>query len=202
MRESPHLRVLFFCLAWSACDSQTSALIEITGPMPMRTLALEATLPGHHVQKTLINDSSLTLPASVLLLLPDVAVTVEVSLTGIEAGGRAGDAQTSFASLPHSQRKLTMTLVGPGDDLAMPSDLAGLDFAGEDLASGDLSSENGDLANADLAGAPVLSLLAGLPGGHATFDGTGKDARLADPTTPVLIGSTLYVAELFSGILR
>ncbi len=170
--------------------------------MPMRLLDFDASLPGHHVTKTLVKDGSLELPVSVLLLLPDVAATVEVSLTGTEAGGREVTAHTSFASMPHDQTRLSMTLVGPGDDLAMPQDLNGADFYGEDLAATDLATQNADLAGVDLTVVPTLSVLAGVPGGNGTFDGIGRDARLNVPQQAVLVGSTLYVPEYFTGKLR
>src|SRR5207253_5257169 len=94
-------------------------------------------------------------------------------------------------------------LAGPGDDLSMPQDLTGADLTGfvEDLAGADLAP-SGDLAGADFGQLPQLTILAGALGSIDSYDAVGRDARIQAPEMPALVGTSLYMFELFSGRLR
>jgi sugar lactone lactonase YvrE len=193
------LLVCLLALA-SACDDRTSVLVDIEGARPLRSLDLTVTLPSHDLHRPL---GALTPPRSLLILLPDEAQKVDLSLEGVEESGRVVAAQATFQSVPHQKVQLTLSLAGPGDDLSVTPDLSGVDLTGyvEDLANADLTL-SGDLAGADFAVVPSLSVLAGVPGGSTTWDATGRDARLASPGQAALVGTSLYTFEFFSGRLR
>jgi sugar lactone lactonase YvrE len=196
---------LFLPLVLLACDQRTSVLIDIQGPRAVSTLELSVKLPGRERRQTL-SPPSLTPPVSVLVLLPDVAQTVDLTLIGTEDGGRPVSSVKSVLSVPRQQVFVTMPLYGEGDDMSMPDDLAGADLTGyvEDLASSDLTGViQSDGGSGDMAGViPTLKILGGIPGGHGWYDGTGRDARLAVPQQPALVGTSLYLFEEFSGRLR
>jgi sugar lactone lactonase YvrE len=191
---------LLLILLCAACEDRTSALIDIEGAMPLASLDLTVKLPETQRDYHL---GALTPPRNLLILLPDVAQKIDLTLTGVETGGRAVGAQASFTSNPHHQVPLTMRLGGPGDDLSMPPDLAGADLTGyvEDLAGADLTPA-GDLAGADFAQVPQLSVLSGALGAAVSYDGVGRDARLSVPQMPALAGTSLYAFELYTGRLR
>jgi sugar lactone lactonase YvrE len=194
---------LLIPLLAAACDQRTSILIDNQGPRAATALELSVKLPERERRQTLA-PPSLTPPLSVLVLLPDVAQTVELTLTGTEDGGRVLTSYQSVRSVPHQQVRVTMPLYGEGDDMAMAEDLAGADLTGyvEDLAAADFSNLDSDGGSGDLGAVPTLKLLAGTPGGNGWYDSTGKDARLSVPNQAVLIGTSLYLVEEFSGRLR
>jgi sugar lactone lactonase YvrE len=120
------------------------------------------------------------LPGSVMVILPDMATTVDVGFSAVDSQGAPYSASAMTVSQPHEQVVLSFTL-GPGQlpDAGLP------DAGGSD------------------SGMPVklstLSLLAGPIGGAGSADGVGSDARLAYPQGLALVGTMLYVVEASGG---
>lgn len=70
-----------------------------------------------------------SLPAQALIIVPDAAVEVMVSASGLDDGGGALSASGSVESSPHAEVPLDLILSGPA-----PTDGGGRDFAAVDLA--------------------------------------------------------------------
>ncbi len=171
-------------LAAAGCKGgATSLLLEVEGPATVTGLSLTVSLlEGDSHTWSLPDDGSptVTLPARVVVLLPEVLAMVEVALT---ATGPAGTvtASTTVTSKLHRQVVVPLTLAAPGSaDLWLPGDADpepvdlratdATDTGPADLAAGDLGPRDlatvpgSDLTNAGdlkpVPGAPVPRVLA------------------------------------------
>ncbi len=201
--------LLILLAGLSGCDAKTSVLIEILGPSSVVSLELEVQRPDRKITRALIPSPgpSLSLPADVIVILPDATATIALQLAGTDSMGNFLEAHATVQSRPHHQVSVTMTLDNEGTDLALLGDLTGADLSlsgGGDGGSSDLrGASTGDGSSGDLGGVPSLQLLSGLPGTNdVSFDGVGRDARLLSPQQPVLVGTSLYFFDYWDSGLR
>ena len=182
------LTALFvLALGLGACQpEQTSIAVHITASgLTFTELQLSAMLGPEQSQ-------SLLLPATqggrVVILLPAVAEPVTVTLRALDISGEVvGETSGVVRSVPHEQVDVTLALAG---GLPMPD-------GGFDMARGDAQ------APPDLPPpTPSLRLLAGALGGPGESDGKGAEARLTSPQGLAIAGTSIYVAEQYSGRIR
>jgi hypothetical protein len=195
--------LLFVGVAAASCsDARTSVELEMSAPgLTLSSLDLIVGWGGQtRITSPLpTSGGQPKLPATVLLLLPDTATTVEVTLDANDETFGAVHAESSVTTRPHHQVKLPMVLTAspaPASDLAAP-DLA----APEDLSTAppaDMAMSMDDLTPPpDLKPNPLVQLGAISTGGStlsATLPGPSRAGTLllftmafdknADPNGP------------------
>jgi hypothetical protein len=137
----------------AGCDGRTSLRVGVSAPgLSLQSLSLAVGWSGQARLATPLPPAggAPTLPGSVLVLLPDTPLSVDVTLTGNDEGLGAIVGHATVMSRPHEEVDVPMVLSAspqPGADMSVPADLS---VAGSDLAVSDLA------APADLAVPPDL----------------------------------------------
>jgi hypothetical protein len=129
-------------LLLAGCSDGTSVMVKVaatSGPAPEDMLLSVALNAPPRTKKMAIT----TLPAEVLVLVPDGVERVTATLTG-SAAGVAFTKTGSVQTVAHQQRTIQINLDNEGGpDLAPPSDLAPApDLGGDDLAKPPLALGN------------------------------------------------------------
>jgi hypothetical protein len=197
------------------CDGRTAIRVDVSGPgLSLTALSLAVGWGGQSRVATPLPPSGgpPTLPGSVLVLLPDTPLDVDVTLSGSDEVAGAVQAHASVTTRPHEQVAVPMTLS------ASPEPMADLAVAADVAPANDLSDMSlpGDLAALpDLRPYPLVqlgaittgtnSLTASLPsasraGTLVVF--TFAFDRNADPSLPAgwsrySAYSTTHDAEIF-----
>src|SRR5437868_15105426 len=111
MKLGFRLAALGALLATFACDqSGTTVRLDLDAPgVTLTSLALDASLAsGPHVHR----DLATKVPVEVVLLLPDVATLVTVTVSGADAAGETFTLTKTTTSVVHGQVELSFAL-GP-----------------------------------------------------------------------------------------
>src|SRR5262245_49789646 len=132
------LRACLLAVSMAGCSDRTSVRLDIDAPgLSIASLQLTLAWDGKVALGTQLPQGGgpPKLPGSVVLLVPDVDRTAEVTLTGAETGSSPIITRAPIAIRAHQESRLSMTLSATVADLGSPLDLAAADLATVDLAA-------------------------------------------------------------------
>jgi hypothetical protein len=196
--------IVALMLGGSGCQAPTSLLLSIDAPgenVASLTVGIAVNHGDLRTWPVPQGGGPPHLPGALFVLLPDIAVPVDVTLTAVDDLGRTIVRTTTQVSVPHQQVRVDLVLAADLDDGGVdggPVDLAG---AQPDLAKPAIAAIQHGLVGATATGSLTLTLPAPSAAGNlliATLV-TADAGSISAPAgwslaTEAVLGSTAHAA--------
>jgi hypothetical protein len=105
----------------AGCNAPTTLRLEIDPPSAVTIVSLSVSVDVDGIQR-MSEHTNPTLPADTLVLLPDLASPVAITVVGTDASGGTFTASGSAQSQPHAETHLVVTLGNDCPETAAPPD--------------------------------------------------------------------------------
>ena len=153
----------------AGCNQATSLLLRISGPATLTSLDISAVLASGGSAQGTLDVTGKPSPGTAVIVLPDLATQVNLSVTGHTSDGSTLHAAAIVNSTPHQQLTVPIQLGPPLTDGGQPIDMAG---APGDLATTFQPRLIGNAYYSDYSGA-TFKFPAGMSHSGFAIDTTG-----------------------------